>query len=161
MPSLPGNLPEPLSSFRGRNTELEQVDQAIDSSRLVTLIGPGGVGKTRLAVAAAARRRDQHPGGVWLVELAGVSDPAAVAPAAAAARGAAAMSRPLDRRRSSSPATSPAAPSSSSSTTVNTSSTRRLRSPRPWSAGCPASGWWPPVASPSAFPASSLFPSLA
>ncbi len=88
MPSLPGNLPEPLSSFRGRNTELEQVDQAIDSSRLVTLIGPGGVGKTRLAVAAAARRRDQHSGGAWLVELAGVTDPAAVAPAAAAALGA-------------------------------------------------------------------------
>jgi predicted ATPase/DNA-binding SARP family transcriptional activator len=88
MPSLPGNLPEPLSSFRGRNTELEQVDQAIDSCRLVTLIGPGGVGKTRLAVAAAARRRDQYPGGVWLVELAGVTDPAAVAPAAAAALGA-------------------------------------------------------------------------
>jgi predicted ATPase/DNA-binding SARP family transcriptional activator len=88
MPSLPGNLPEPLSSFRGRNTELEQVDQAIDSSRLVTLIGPGGVGKTRLAVAAAARRRDQHSGGAWLVELASVTDPAAVAPAAAAALGA-------------------------------------------------------------------------
>ncbi len=88
MPSLPGNLPEPLSSFRGRNTELEQVDQAIDSSRLVTLIGPGGVGKTRLAVAAAARRRDQRFGGAWLVELAGVTDPAAVAPAAAAALGA-------------------------------------------------------------------------
>ena len=62
--------------------------QAIDSSRLVTLIGPGGVGKTRLAVAAAAQRRDQHSGGAWLVELAGVTDPAAVAPAAAAALGA-------------------------------------------------------------------------
>ena len=88
MPSPPGNLPEPLSSFRGRNTELEQVDQAIGSSRLVTLIGPGGVGKTRLAVAAAARRRDQHFDGAWLVEFAGVTDPAAVAPAAAAALGA-------------------------------------------------------------------------
>ena len=88
MPSLPGNLPEPLSSFRGRNTELEQVDQAIDSSRLVTLIGPGGVGKTRLAVAAAAQRRDQYSGGAWLVELAGVTDPAAVAPAAAVTLGA-------------------------------------------------------------------------
>ncbi len=88
MPPLPGNLPEPLSSFRGRTTELEQVDQAIDSSRLVTLIGPGGVGKTRLAVAAAARRRDHHSGGAWLVELAGVTDPAAVGPAAAAALGA-------------------------------------------------------------------------
>ena len=88
MPSLPGNLPEPLSSFRGRNTELEQVDQAIDSSRLITLIGPGGVGKTRLAIAAAARRRNQHSGGAWLVEFAGVTDPAAVAPITAASLGA-------------------------------------------------------------------------
>ncbi len=88
LPSLRGNLPEPLSSFRGRHTELEQVDQAIDSSRLVTLIGPGGVGKTRLAVAAAARRRDRHSGGVWLVELAGVTETAAVAATAAAALGA-------------------------------------------------------------------------
>jgi predicted ATPase/DNA-binding SARP family transcriptional activator len=88
MPSLRGNLPEPLSSFRGRNAELEQVDHAIDSSRLVTLIGPGGVGKTRLAVAAAARRRDQHSGGAWLVELAGVTDAAAVAAVAATALGA-------------------------------------------------------------------------
>ncbi len=88
MPSLRGNLPEPLSSFRGRNAELEQVDQAIDSSRFVTLVGPGGVGKTRLAVAAAARRRDEHSGGAWLVELGGLTDPAAVAPAAAAALGA-------------------------------------------------------------------------
>ena len=88
MPSLPGNLPEPLSSFHGRDIELEQVDEAIDSSRLVTLIGPGGVGKTRLAVAAAARRRNQYSGGTWLVELAGVTDSAAVAPAAAVALGA-------------------------------------------------------------------------
>ena len=58
------------------------------SSRLVTLIGPGGVGKTRLAVEAAARLREQHPGGAWLVELAGVTDPEGVAPAAAAALGA-------------------------------------------------------------------------
>ncbi len=88
MASRPDNLPEPLSSFRGRDTELEQLDQAIDSSRLVTLLGPGGVGKTRLAISTAARRRDQHPGGAWLVELAGVTDPGAVAPAAAAALGA-------------------------------------------------------------------------
>jgi predicted ATPase/DNA-binding SARP family transcriptional activator len=90
--SLAGNLPEPLSSFRGRDSELEQVGRAMDSSRLVTLIGPGGVGKTRLAVAAAARRRHEHSGGGWLVELAGVTDAAAVAPAAAAVLGASAPS---------------------------------------------------------------------
>ena len=87
-PSVPGNLPEPLSSFLGREAELEQVGEAIGSSRLVTLIGPGGVGKTRLAVEAAARLREQHPGGTWLIELAGVTDPEGVAPAAAGTLGA-------------------------------------------------------------------------
>jgi predicted ATPase/DNA-binding SARP family transcriptional activator len=88
MPSLPGNLAEPLSSFLGRDAELDQVGAAIGSSRLVTLIGPGGVGKTRLAVEAAARLRAQHPGGAWLIELAGVTDHEGVAPAAAATLGA-------------------------------------------------------------------------
>ena len=87
-PSVPGNLPEPLSSFVGRDAELEEVGEAIASSRLVTLIGPGGVGKTRLAVEAAARLHDQHPGGTWLIELAGVTDPEGVAPAAAGTLGA-------------------------------------------------------------------------
>jgi predicted ATPase/DNA-binding SARP family transcriptional activator len=85
MPSLAGNLPEPVSSFLGRDVELEWLHEAVRASRLVTLIGPGGVGKTRLAVETAARRRGQHPGGVWLIELAGVTDPEGVAPAAAKA----------------------------------------------------------------------------
>jgi predicted ATPase/DNA-binding SARP family transcriptional activator len=86
--SVPGNLPEPLGRFLGRDAELEQVGEAIASSRLVTLIGPGGVGKTRLAVEAAARLREQRPGGTWLIELAGVTDPGGVAPAAAGTLGA-------------------------------------------------------------------------
>ena len=77
---MAGNLPEPLSSFLGRDAELEQLGEAVRSSRLVTLVGPGGVGKTRLAVEAAARLRDDYPGGAWLVELAGVTDPEGVAP---------------------------------------------------------------------------------
>jgi predicted ATPase/DNA-binding SARP family transcriptional activator len=88
MPTVAGNLLEQLSSFVGRDVELEQLDEAVRSSRLVTLIGPGGVGKTRLAIELAARLRDQHPGGAWLVELASVTDPEGVAPAAAAALGA-------------------------------------------------------------------------
>ena len=87
MAQVPGNLPEPLSSFLGRDVELEQLEAAVRSSRLVTLVGPGGVGKTRLAVEAVARRRGQHAGGAWLIELANVTDPAGVAPAAAAALG--------------------------------------------------------------------------
>jgi len=88
LPSMPGNLAEPLSSFLGRDAELEQVRAAIGSSRLVTLIGPGGVGKTRLAVEAAGRLRGQHSGGAWLIELGGLTDPEGVAPAAAGTLGA-------------------------------------------------------------------------
>ena len=91
MAPVRGNLPEALSSFLGRDVELEQLEEAVRSSRLVTLVGPGGVGKTRLALEAVARRRVQHVDGAWLIELANVTDPAGVAPAAAAALG---VSRP-------------------------------------------------------------------
>jgi predicted ATPase/DNA-binding SARP family transcriptional activator len=87
-PSASGNLAEPLGRFLGRDAELEQVGEAIASHRLVTLIGPGGVGKTRLAVEAAGRWREQHPGGAWIIELAGVTDPEGVASAAAGTLGA-------------------------------------------------------------------------
>ena len=91
MAPVAGNLPEPLSSFLGRNAELEQLGEAFRSSRLVTLIGPGGVGKTRLAVEAATRLRDEYSGGAWLIELADVTEPEGVAPTAAAALGATAQ----------------------------------------------------------------------
>ena len=90
MPSLPGNLPEMLSSFLGRDAERERLGEAVRTSRLVTLTGAGGVGKTRLATETAARCRDEQPGGAWLIELAGVTDPAGVAPAAAQVLGASA-----------------------------------------------------------------------
>jgi predicted ATPase/DNA-binding SARP family transcriptional activator len=84
-PMASGNLREPLSSFVGRGAELEELSAAVRSSRLVTLIGPGGVGKTRLAVAAAATLRHEHQDGAWLVEFASVTDPDGVAPAVAGA----------------------------------------------------------------------------
>ena len=123
-PMATGNLRERLSSFVGRTAELEELSEAVRSSRLVTLIGPGGVGKTRLAVEAAATLREEHRDGVWLVELASVTEPDGVAPAVAGALGAAAAglvgppSRP--RRWSSSCATWPGGRSWSSSTTANT-----------------------------------------
>jgi predicted ATPase/DNA-binding SARP family transcriptional activator len=80
-----GNLRERLSSFVGRDAELEQLREALRSSRLVTLTGPGGAGKTRLAVEAAAALRDQYRDGAWLVELAGVAAAGEVALAAASA----------------------------------------------------------------------------
>ena len=89
-PMATGNLREPLSSFVGRGAELEELREAVRSSRLVTLIGPGGVGKTRLAVAAAATLRQEFRDGAWLVEFASVTEPDGVAPAVAGALGAAA-----------------------------------------------------------------------
>ena len=88
-PMTTGNLREPLSSFVGRSAELEELSEAVRSSRLVTLIGPGGVGKTRLALEAAATLRQEHRDGAWLVEFASVTEPDGVARAVAGALGAA------------------------------------------------------------------------
>ncbi len=72
------NLPIPLTPLIGREEALTRLADLLSTSRLVTLTGPGGVGKTHLAVAAAARA-DELPDGVWLVELAGVRAAASLA----------------------------------------------------------------------------------
>jgi predicted ATPase/DNA-binding SARP family transcriptional activator len=74
-PRLRHNLPIQATSFVGRDHELREVVSLIGVSRLVTLTGPGGVGKTRLAVQAASELIDGSGDGVWLVELAPVSSP--------------------------------------------------------------------------------------
>jgi predicted ATPase/class 3 adenylate cyclase len=79
-----GNLPLPVSSFIGRTRELEQTAAALDQARVVTLTGPGGVGKTRLAVQAAGQVLPRFADGAWLAELALVRDPAGVDDAVAA-----------------------------------------------------------------------------
>ncbi|MBK3566605.1 AAA family ATPase [Streptomyces sp. MBT62] len=68
-----GNLPLEPDRFVGRSAELTELARALDASRLVTVTGPGGVGKSRLAAHAAAR--SAPPDGVWRVELASVRDP--------------------------------------------------------------------------------------
>ena len=73
-PELPNNLPTLLSSFVGREHEVEEVRSLIGASRLVTLTGSGGSGKTRLAVQTAAELLDGKGEGVWLIELACVAD---------------------------------------------------------------------------------------
>jgi predicted ATPase len=88
-PMATGNLRERLSSFVGRTAELEELSEAVRSSRLVTLIGPGGAGKTRLAVEAAAALRQEHRDGAWLVEFASITEPDGVVPAVAGTLGAA------------------------------------------------------------------------
>jgi predicted ATPase/DNA-binding SARP family transcriptional activator len=72
------NLRVPLTSFVGRAAELEAIGVALAEQRLVTLVGPGGAGKTRLAQEATARWVDRMPDGVWLVELAPVTEDAEI-----------------------------------------------------------------------------------
>jgi predicted ATPase/class 3 adenylate cyclase len=86
-PALRNNLPAQLASFVGRERELAEVRALTGSSRLVTLTGPGGAGKTRLGLQAAAELLDGSADGVWLVELAALSDGEAVPQAIASALG--------------------------------------------------------------------------
>ena len=76
--TVPGNLPEPPTSFVGRDSEVLELAALVEQRRLVTLAGVGGVGKTRLSIQVAAELTPQFADGVWLVELAPVGDPAAV-----------------------------------------------------------------------------------
>jgi predicted ATPase/class 3 adenylate cyclase len=79
-----GNLPLQVSSFIGRARELEQTTVAVSGTRVVTLTGPGGVGKTRLALQSAAQVAPRFGDGAWLCELAPIRDPAGVDDAVAA-----------------------------------------------------------------------------
>jgi predicted ATPase/DNA-binding SARP family transcriptional activator len=72
------NLPAALSSFIGRECELAEVRRLLGETRLLTLTGAGGVGKTRLALEAARAATGDYPDGVWLVELAALADPTLV-----------------------------------------------------------------------------------
>jgi len=80
-PALANNLPAQSASFVGRDLEVAEVRRLVESARLVTLTGSGGSGKTRLCLQAAAELLDGSGDGVWLVELASVSDQEAVAAA--------------------------------------------------------------------------------
>ena len=71
---LPTNLPESLTTFVGRDADIEFALAALGRSRLVTLTGPGGTGKTRLAIGTAIAARPQFPDGTWMVDLAPVRD---------------------------------------------------------------------------------------
>ncbi|HET7378137.1 MAG TPA: adenylate/guanylate cyclase domain-containing protein, partial [Anaerolineae bacterium] len=72
---FPTNLPVQLTSFVGREKELTEVKKLLHDAHLLTLIGSGGTGKTRLSIQAAGELLDQYPDGVWLVEFAPILDP--------------------------------------------------------------------------------------
>ncbi|MFF5290706.1 BTAD domain-containing putative transcriptional regulator [Paractinoplanes globisporus] len=86
-PHVTGNLPAPLTSFIGRRDELVDLRGRARESRLLTLTGPPGVGKTRLAIEVAAAESGEFPDGTWLVELAPLTDAGTVAHAVASTLG--------------------------------------------------------------------------
>jgi predicted ATPase/class 3 adenylate cyclase len=73
--SLPNNLPLQVTSFIGRDREMAEVQRLLGTTGLLTLTGPGGTGKTRLALQVAADLLPEYPDGAWFVELASLSDP--------------------------------------------------------------------------------------
>ena len=85
--TTPGNLRPATTSLIGRESEITDIESAVKAHRLLTLTGVGGVGKTRLALEVAGRVADEFPDGVWVFELAAVTDPAVVPDAVAAVLG--------------------------------------------------------------------------
>lgn len=85
--SARSNLPQPLTSFVGRERELVEIKRLLPDRRLLTLVGVGGIGKTRLALQVAAEVVDAYHDGVWFVDLASLVDPALVPSTVAQALG--------------------------------------------------------------------------
>ena len=81
--AIPNNIPTQLTSFIGRDKEMAEIKVLMDSARLVTLTGSGGTGKTRLSVEIGSLELGSFPNGVWLLELAPLTDPEQIIPALA------------------------------------------------------------------------------
>jgi non-specific serine/threonine protein kinase len=86
--AIPNNLPQNPTRFVGRARQVGEVQRALASTRLLTLTGPGGTGKTRLAIRAARLLLEEFPDGVYAVDLAPITDPDLVLPAIAITLGA-------------------------------------------------------------------------
>jgi predicted ATPase/DNA-binding XRE family transcriptional regulator len=74
-PAQPNNLPVARTTFVGRDDDVAEVEALLDRHRLLTLVGSGGVGKTRLAIQVGAGMLDRYPDGVWFVDFAPITDP--------------------------------------------------------------------------------------
>ena len=85
--AIPNNLPQQVTSFIGRERELHEIRELLRGARLVTVVGTGGLGKTRLSLQVAADALDDFPDGVWLIELAPLADPKLVPQGVASALG--------------------------------------------------------------------------
>jgi predicted ATPase/class 3 adenylate cyclase len=85
--TVPNNIPAQVSSFVGRDQELVEAEKLLAGARLLTVTGVGGAGKTRLVIQLAAHLLDDFPDGVWIVELAPVSDPERLTAAVASTLG--------------------------------------------------------------------------
>ena len=81
--ATPNNLPQQLTSFVGRELEIAEAEMLLKSARLLTLLGMGGLGKTRLSLQIAADVLDAYPDGVWFLDLAPIRDPSLVQSVAA------------------------------------------------------------------------------
>jgi len=81
--ALPNNLPPQRSSFVGRETEMKEIQALLDQAPLVTVLGMGGLGKTRITLQVAAERLPRYPDGAWFVDLSAVTDSALVVNAVA------------------------------------------------------------------------------
>lgn len=81
--AIPNNLPQQVTSFIGRERELAEVPALLEGARLLTLLGVGGIGKTRLSLQIGANVMDAYPDGVWLVDLAPLVDATFIANAVA------------------------------------------------------------------------------
>jgi predicted ATPase/class 3 adenylate cyclase len=93
---VPTNIPSPLTSFVGRDEELGRVRLLLSENRLLTLSGPGGSGKTRLAIEAATGLLPSYSDGVFFVELAAITDPVLVSSTIAVALGVPETRRPIE-----------------------------------------------------------------
>ncbi|MBK7780411.1 MAG: tetratricopeptide repeat protein [Ardenticatenia bacterium] len=120
-----GNLPASLTSFVGRERQMAELELLLAGSRLVSLTGPGGCGKTRLALELAAAVTAQYRDGVWLTEFEGLVDPALVPQAVANALGLRMTSR-LRPRQGSGDALSRAAADAWSERLVDTLASKQL-----------------------------------